>query len=60
MGGALASGGESQQGSLSPGKLADLIVLDQDIFRIPPEQIPDTRVDMTIFDGRIVYPKPDE
>ncbi|MEA3349344.1 MAG: amidohydrolase [Chloroflexota bacterium] len=55
MGCAIASGQEKEQGSLTPGKLADLIVLDRDIFNIPPEQIHDTQMIMTVFDGRIVY-----
>lgn len=55
MGGALASGQEKKQGSLSPGKLADLIVLDRDILAIDPAEIFDTQVLMTIFDGEIVY-----
>ncbi|MCK7476241.1 MAG: amidohydrolase family protein [Candidatus Moduliflexus flocculans] len=38
-----------------PGKLADLVVLDRDIFAIPPEGIGEARVRMTVFDGRIVY-----
>ena len=55
MGPALASGQEHVQGSLSPGKVADLVVLDRDIFEIPPEKIPDTKVEMTVFAGRVVY-----
>ena len=55
MGAAIASGQESDLGSLTPGKLADLIVLDQDIFEIPAEQIYETQIVMTVFDGRIVY-----
>ena len=55
MGAAIASGQENDLGSLTPGKLADLIVLDQDIFVVPPEQIHVTKVVMTIFNGRIVY-----
>ena len=55
MGAAIASGQENDQGSLTPGKLADLIVLDQDIFEIPEEQIHSTQVTMTVFHGRIVY-----
>jgi predicted amidohydrolase YtcJ len=42
-------------GSISPGKLADLVVLSRNILEIPPSQIPRVRVDMTLFDGRIVY-----
>ncbi len=55
MGCAIVSGQEKKQGSLSPGKYADLVVLDQDIFSIPPEKIADTQVNMTVFDGQIVY-----
>ena len=32
-----------------------MIVLDRDIFEVDPMEIADTRVEMTIFDGRIVY-----
>jgi predicted amidohydrolase YtcJ len=55
LGPAHASGQVAQQGSLTPGKLADLIVLDRDIFAILPEDIPDTQVWLTVFDGQIVY-----
>ncbi len=55
MGAAIATGQEAAQGSLTQGKLADIIVLDQDIFEIPPEKIHTTEVVMTVFDGRIVY-----
>jgi predicted amidohydrolase YtcJ len=55
MGPAMASGQSAQQGSLTPGKLADVIVLDRDIFTIPPEEIFDTQVMLTIFDGQIAY-----
>ncbi|GAB4527712.1 MAG: amidohydrolase [Anaerolineae bacterium] len=55
MGPAYASGQTNLQGSLSPGKLADLIVLDRDIFDIPGEEIPDTQVELTVFDGQVVY-----
>lgn len=55
MGGAIASGQQDQLGSLSPAKLADLIVLDRDIFEIDPMEIYQTQVEMTIFDGKIVY-----
>ena len=46
---------ETVKGSIEPGKLADLVVLSDDIFTIPPEAIEKTRVDMTIFDGKVIY-----
>jgi predicted amidohydrolase YtcJ len=46
---------EKIKGSLEPGKRADLVVLSRDIFHIDPVQIEDTHVDLTIFDGRIIY-----
>jgi predicted amidohydrolase YtcJ len=55
MGPAHASGQTASQGSLSPGKLADLIVLDRDIFAVPVQEIPDTKVWLTIFGGHVVY-----
>jgi predicted amidohydrolase YtcJ len=55
MGAAYASGEGQLKGSLTPGKLADLVVLSEDIFRIPPMEIPRVRAEMTVFDGRIVY-----
>jgi predicted amidohydrolase YtcJ len=47
-------------GSITPGKLADMVVLSHDIFTIPPEEISDTQVHYTIFDGRVVYRCDDE
>ncbi|NQU30951.1 MAG: amidohydrolase [Anaerolineae bacterium] len=55
MGAAIAAGVENDQGSLTPGKLADLIVLDQDIFSIPPLEIAKTQVDKTVFNGDVVF-----
>jgi len=37
------------------GKWADIIVLDQNLFEIPIENISDTQVEMTMFEGKIVY-----
>jgi len=42
-------------GTIAPDKKADLVVLSKNILVIPPSQFPDTRVDMTLFDGRIVH-----
>ena len=55
MGPALVSGREAELGSITPGKPADLIVLDRDIFAIEPMEIAQTQVVMTVFDGRVVY-----
>jgi len=44
-------------GSISPGKLADVVVLDRDIYSIDPMEIHKASVDMTIFDGEIVFRK---
>jgi predicted amidohydrolase YtcJ len=48
---------EKIKGSLTPGKLADLVVLSRDIMTIPEDQIPGTDVIYTIVGGRIVYSK---
>ena len=52
---AFAEHQEAVKGSIEPGKLADLVVLSDDIFSIPPEAIEKTRVEMTIFDGKVIY-----
>jgi predicted amidohydrolase YtcJ len=46
---------DADTGSLEPGKLADLIVLDRNVMRIPVDQIADTKVVETVVGGRIVY-----
>ena len=48
---------ESEIGSLSPGKKADFIVLDRDIMTVPPEDILDAKVVVTVVDGVIQYGK---
>jgi predicted amidohydrolase YtcJ len=52
---ALAEFGEREKGTLEPGKLADIVVLTQDIFRIDPEEIPKTKTEHTIVGGRLVH-----
>jgi predicted amidohydrolase YtcJ len=52
---AYASGQVARQGSLTAGKLADLIVLDRDIFNIPAQDIPKAQVLLTILGGQPVY-----
>jgi len=55
MGSAYASFDDHIKGSIAPGKLADMVVLSDDILHIDPVKIADTRVMMTIFDGTVVY-----
>jgi len=42
-------------GSLTPGKLADIVVLSKDILRVPADQIREARVDVTILGGKVVF-----
>src|SRR5579875_3080892 len=58
MGSAYASFEDKIKGSLEPGKLADLIVLSDDIFAIDPVKIADTTVRMVIFEGKILFDGP--
>ncbi|MEM8932586.1 MAG: amidohydrolase, partial [Acidobacteriota bacterium] len=46
---------ESILGSLEVGKLADIVVLSQDILTVPDEQLPTTTVEMTIVGGEVAY-----
>jgi predicted amidohydrolase YtcJ len=46
---------EKEKGSLEPGKLADLAVLSQDIFKIPLPDLPKTESVLTIVGGKIVF-----
>jgi predicted amidohydrolase YtcJ len=55
VGSAYAQFDDQIKGSVEAGKLADLAVLSQDIFHVDPVQIKDTQVDLTIFDGRVIY-----
>jgi hypothetical protein len=55
MGAAWASGEEAERGSLSPGKLADLVVLSQDLFAIDPMAILETAVHATVVGGVCVH-----
>ena len=58
LGSAYASFEEESRGSLEVGKVADMVVLSQDLFRIDPKEITKTEVLYTIVDGKIIYQKP--
>jgi len=46
---------ERKLGSLEPGKLADVTVLAEDPFSVPPEDFRDLPIDLTISGGRVVH-----
>lgn len=48
-------GREDEIGTVSEGKLADLVILNQNLFDISAEQIRDTKVELTMLGGKIVY-----
>ena len=48
---------EKEKGSITVGKLADLVVLTKDLLTMPEEEIPSTRVAMTVLGGKVVYEK---
>jgi len=43
------------KGSLEPGKLADVTVLSEDIFHIDPVEIQNSKVDMTLLGGQVIF-----
>ena len=57
-GAAFAAHREKEEGSLETGKLADLIVVGQDLFKIPPSEIGKSEVLLTMVGGKVVYESP--
>ncbi len=55
MGNAIAAFEEDIKGSLTPGKLADITVLSQDLLTVPDEEIMQTEIVMTIVGGKVRY-----
>jgi hypothetical protein len=57
MGSAYAEFQEKEKGTITPGKLADMVLLSDDILSIDPAKIKDTRVVTTIVGGKVVWTK---
>jgi len=55
IGSAYAEFQENEKGTIATGKLADLVILSRDIFKIDPVEIEKVKVVLTIMDGRVVY-----
>ena len=55
LGSAYAEFADDRKGSISEGKLADLVMLSKDIFSIPPREVLDTTAVLTMVGGRIVH-----
>jgi predicted amidohydrolase YtcJ len=55
QGSAYAAFEEKEKGTIAPGKLADIVVLSDDLFSVPPEKIKEARVVITIVGGKVVY-----
>ena len=58
LGSAYVNHQETTTGSIEVGKLADLVVINQNLFTIKPQAISDTKVVLTLFGGKPVYGKP--
>ena len=52
---AFAAFEEKEKGTLERGKLADMVLIDRDLTRIPPVEIREAKVDMTVVGGQVVY-----
>jgi predicted amidohydrolase YtcJ len=52
---AYASFEEHRKGRLAPGQLADIVILSADVFALPQAKLLDAAVNVTIFDGKVVY-----
>ena len=58
MGAAFAEFQEREKGSITPGKLADMVILSDNIFDLKPEAIRDVKVRTTIVGGKVVHGEP--
>ena len=55
MGAAFAEFQEREKGSITPGKLADMVIVSDNIFELKPEAIRNVKVKTTIVGGKVVY-----
>jgi len=55
LAGAMAGDMEDETGTVALGKSADLVVVDRNLLTIPAHEISDARVDLTVFQGRVVH-----
>ena len=55
MGAAFAEFQENKKGSITPGKLADMVILNENIFDLKPEAIRNVKVKTTILGGKVIY-----
>jgi predicted amidohydrolase YtcJ len=55
VGSAYAEFQDTVKGTISVGKLADMVILSRDIFKIDPKDIENVKVTLTLVDGRVVY-----
>jgi predicted amidohydrolase YtcJ len=55
MGSAYAEFQDKEKGSITPGKLADMVILSEDIFKIDPAEIRDVKVVKTMVGGKIMW-----
>jgi predicted amidohydrolase YtcJ len=58
MGPAIAAGREKKEGSITPGKLADFVLIEGDPFSATQLQLAQLSVALTIVGGRVVYRRP--
>ncbi len=60
LGSAYAEFQEKDKGSITPGKLADLVLVSDNLLKIDPRAIRDAKVEMTMVGGKIIYGGPPE
>jgi len=56
---AFASGDQDQQGTIAKEMLADLVIFSADLFALPPDKLMDAEITTTIFDGKVIYTRPE-